>query len=90
MEVKRPMTVTEKIAKERQDLMRKQMTRRVRAGFFNKPQDSVAKLGNPDRGIPYKGGRDRFSGQYRKFNDRIEFNDETEVLSLKTRVTNKF
>jgi hypothetical protein len=49
-------------------LMRKIVGRRIKAGV--KQPVGMVNTGNRDHGIPYK-GKDKYSGQFRQFADRI-------------------
>ena len=69
------ITFKEQLRRNSARLYEKQMKRRIKAGI--KPQQGMIVTGNKDTGVPYH-GKDRFSGQNRKFADRIIWDYEME------------
>jgi hypothetical protein len=83
-------SVKQSITDARQKMISKKIKRAVKSGKFNQQaQGTPVRLGNKDFGIPYS-GKDKFSGQFRKFDDRASFDEDTETVRVATRVTNKF
>ena len=69
------ISLKDQLANDRVRQMNKIMRRRIKAGV--KQPTSMVRPGNKDFGCPYS-GKDKFSGQGRKFEDRIERGFRTE------------
>jgi hypothetical protein len=59
------------------DAMRKAIKAHKRTGGNKKIIMPMIHMGNPDHGIPYH-GKDTYSGQFKKFKDRVILNYEKE------------
>jgi len=81
------LSLKDQLAVERNRMMKKIMLRRIKAGM-QRPTNMV-RPGNKDFGCPYT-GKDKFSGQRRKFEDRIEYAEEGNVHRLYYADNNKY
>lgn len=87
--VEKPVMVSlkEQMSADRNRTLNKIMLRRIKAGM--KQPTVMVRPGNKDFGCPYS-GKDRFSGQNRKFADRIEYAEEGNVHRLYYADNNKY
>ena len=81
------LSLKDQLAVERNRTLKKIMLRRIKAGM-QQPTNMV-RPGNKDFGCPYT-GKDKFSGQRRKFEDRIDYAEEGNVHRLYYADNNKY
>lgn len=89
-EVKKPSMISlkDQLRLSRNRLLTKIMKRRMKHGVKQKNPGFIP-FGNKDYGVPYT-GKDRYSGQFRKFAERIEYAEEGNVHRLHYADNNKY